>query len=124
MDSFGLLGMTKAVLSPSVFAYNNRIAVEPFKSKGLEQKISNGFATITQQVELIPLRVVFGSSPTADRDSIHSGSVVYVRGDATRHQWAKEVHEVAGEKFIFLPLDAVVLVDIMGRTVSMDLKED
>lgn len=87
---------------------NKRIAVEPFPSFGIETKNKNAFTTVVQKTDLIPLRVVFASDTLLE---VRPGDVVYVRGETQQHQWSKEVFELGGKKFIFIPEDVIVLLN-------------
>lgn len=94
---------------------NKKVAVEPFQVKGVEVKVSSGFGTVSQKTELTPLKVIFPNEatdrPDSDKLVLYPGNTVYVRGEASAHQWAKEVFELNGKKFIMLPEDMIVLVD-------------
>lgn len=96
--------------SPNFRSVNKKVAVEPFPSTSIETKNRAGFTTVIQKTELIPLKVVF-SSLTPQGLGVDPGHVVYVKGETTQHQWAKEVFELDGKKFIFIPEESVVLVD-------------
>lgn len=94
---------------------NKKVAVEPFPVKGVEVKVSSGFGTVSQKTDLTGLKVIFPNEaadrPDLDRLVLNPGNTVYVRGEASAHQWAKEVFELHGKKFIMLPEEFILLVD-------------
>lgn len=95
---------------------NKRIAVEPFPTRSVDVKVKSGFGTVVQKTELVPLKVVFATeasdrqTPAASALTLLEGDTVYVRGEAVAHQWAAEVYDLEGKKFIFLPEDFVCMV--------------
>lgn len=85
--------------------FNNRIAVSPFKDRHVKTKVTGGVAVIENKTILDELEVVFKSH---DAYFLDIGDKVYVRGDAYAHQWAKEVYELNGIKYILIPKDFVM----------------
>jgi hypothetical protein len=81
---------------------NGKVALEPFASTEIQTKNYGGFAVVAQKVQLIPLKVVFGN------DEIQEGQTVYVHGDATKHPFANQIHELDGKKYILVPISPFI----------------
>lgn len=84
---------------------NDAIAVEPFKSVGVEKEQKSGFAKAKQKVSLVGLRVVHGN------DKIVAGAIVYVRGDYCASVDARNLYELDGQTFFFLPIKEALMVE-------------
>jgi hypothetical protein len=87
-----------------LYVANDRIACTPFERRSVEPEVKKAFATVKQKGELVQLAVVI---PDGYRFS--KGDKVWVRGETVRAAWAGEEYEVRGERFILVPIDAVVL---------------
>lgn len=102
---------------------NKKVPVEPFTVKGVEVKVSSGFGTVSQKTDLTALKVVFpneaSGKPDLEHLALYPGDTVYVRGEMSAHQWAKEVFELHGKKFILMPEEFVLMVE---RAVNKETK--
>lgn len=95
-----------------IHGVNKKIAVEPFPKTSIEVKVKDGFSTASQKTSLTPLKVLFRAPfPDAPNGRLDPGDVIFVRGDAAAHQFAKEVFVVEETSFILVPADLVVMVD-------------
>jgi hypothetical protein len=86
-------------------SYNKSIACTPFDNKTVETTVSSGFATMKNKQTLTKHTVVYGN------EDIPSGAFVYVPAGQAAHSWAKEVFDVSGTSFIFIPVDQIRLVE-------------
>lgn len=85
---------------------NRLLACTPFETRDAKVQVRGGLPVIAQKQELTALKVVFDS----DDEKYHfpKGITVYVRGEACKHQYAREVYEQGEEKFILVPFEHVV----------------
>lgn len=84
---------------------NKRVACTPFEKTSIEVANPRGFAVVKQKQGLSQLEVVFESE-----DGFHSGNKVVVFGSSCASAWAKEVYEIAGKKFVLVPVGEIVAV--------------
>lgn len=93
------------VVAPRFTTPNKRVAVEPFPPV-TKAEVKGGVIVPMNQSNLTGLRVVFGSA------SFGEGWLLYVRSKLqSTTNYAKEVLEADGRKFILIPEEDVVLVD-------------
>ena len=91
-----------------MFIVNKKVAVTPFETHSITIEVKNGLPVIKQKQELTKLTVVFGTDASLNELWLHEGDTVWVRGDAMKHQYAREVFEQDGKPFILLPLEMIV----------------
>lgn len=87
---------------------NKRVACEPFSSLAMEQQ-GKTFVHVKEKTSLFPLKVLFETSWTHGQTPYHQDDIVWVRGDTKVLQWAKDVFEVQGKKFILVPEEYIQL---------------
>jgi hypothetical protein len=87
--------------------FNKQVACEPIVKRTIESEVKGGFATVKNKVELIKLKVIFGT----DDYQIDNGDYIYIKGDQVAHPWASAVYTVDGISFILIPLIAVQMVE-------------
>lgn len=84
-----------------------RVALEPFPDMSVKTTTSGAgpvkVVRIENRTALVPLRVVF----SCFEGPLVKGLTALVRGNQYTQPWAKEIHEIEGQKFILAP-DAVV----------------
>lgn len=85
---------------------DKKIAVAPL-TIAIEKEERHGFATAKQKFSLTETVVVFGDK----EGSFKPGQKIWVRGDIIVHGFVKEVFELDGKKFFFLPVEHVQLVE-------------
>lgn len=83
---------------------NKQLAVRPFKTTSVKMTATRAMPGIENLKTLTALEVVF---PSDDREYA-KGDVVLVNGSVSANQWARDVFEEDGEKFILIPY-AVIL---------------
>ena len=95
---------------------NEKIACVPPESTQIKVKVQGGFGRVEQKTQLTGLRVLFGNElARGPRVWAPTGCTVYVSGESlAAHQWAKQIYEHMGQKFIMVPEAMVVLVDPSG----------
>lgn len=92
---------------------NKRAACEPFSSLAMEQQGKN-FVHVKEKTTLFPLKVVMNTVSEDGGVRYHEGDTVWVRGDTKTLQWAKDVFEIAGKKFILVPEESIQ-VHLVGQ---------
>jgi hypothetical protein len=90
-----------------IYSAKGKVAVEPFPDMSVKTTAQGAgsvkVARIETKVALVPLKVVWHS----EDGRFFPTNTVYVKGSHFTQPWAKEVHEIDGEKFILIP-DSVV----------------
>ena len=89
-----------------ITGFNKLIACEPIKSNTIEAEVKKGFATTKNKIELVKLKVLFGTD-----EGPNPGDSIYIMGDQVAHKWATTVFALDGVSFILVPLSAILLVD-------------
>ena len=91
----------------SYLVLNGKVACEPFVTNSVEKEIRNGIAIPKQRGTVTQLRVVM-TSP--GKETVFAvGDRIYLRAEQFHLNWAKEVFEVNGVKFILVPESEVLL---------------
>ena len=83
---------------------NKKVACTPFPSNDIKIEVKGGLPLIRQKNELSQLTVVLDSDC-----GLTAGEEVWVRGDACKHQYAKEVYEIDGKTFILIPVEMILI---------------
>ena len=92
---------------------NKRVACEPFQSLALEKE-GKSFVTVKEKTTLFPMKVVMSTVSETGSEKYHVGDTVWVRGDTKVLQWAKDVFEINGQKFILVP-EEIIQVHMVGQ---------
>ena len=103
---------------PKLIPVNGLIACEPPASTQAAVKVQGGFGRVQQKTQLTALKVVFGNDclPSQAKILVPTGWVAYVSGEqVAAHQWAKQVYEHEGVKFILVPESVVLMVAPPGE---------
>ena len=98
------------------FSIKGRLAITPPVFQKIEQKVVNGFATISQRTDVIEVDLIMdyqldGNTLLVGRDKI------ILRGDAGIKQWAKEKLYIDGKEFVLCPEG-----EVLGFTYEFDTK--
>lgn len=87
---------------------NNRIVVEVYKKEGLKSSVNNGFAMISQKVQVKGLKVLMDAS-IVDKFggfTIPKGSTVYIREEHLHSSpWAQKILESDAVEGQFMIVD-------------------
>jgi hypothetical protein len=86
-----------------VVALNDKIACKPFPSMSVEKDFKGGMVVPKQKGTIQKLEVVFPSSNLAP-------SAIWVRAEQFTLQWAKDIFDLDGVKFILVPKDQILLI--------------
>lgn len=86
---------------------NDCVAVTPFETTSVRVEVKNGVAVIKQKKELTRLEVVLDS----DDGAFVRGSSVWVRGECMKHEYAKEIFENDGLRFVLIPRGEIRAVE-------------
>lgn len=84
---------------------NHRVACEPIATMSVEKEQKGGMMVPKQKGSLTKLRVLFEGFNL----DYPKGSVIWIRADQFIQQWAKDVLELDGVKFILVPEDQIVM---------------
>ena len=96
-----------------IYTLNRLVATEPFPDASIRPPDkTDGFVTTAQRGTLTPLKVVFNSSD--DDISLQAGETVWVRAELFKAPWAQQVMIRGDKKFILVPQDLIVLVEMKG----------
>jgi hypothetical protein len=90
-------------------AINGKVACAPFVSMSVEKEIRGGMACPKQRGTMTKLEVVLDSGKGAG-NWYSKGSSVWVRAEQFQLQWAKDVFDLDGTKFILVPEEQILLV--------------
>lgn len=89
-----------------MISVNNKLMLEPYKSKGkIEARVNSGFATIKQKDTLIGLKLLADGKLAIGKDmvDVKKGQVVFFPEEILHsHDWSKKTFNLEGsdEKFI------------------------
>lgn len=97
--------LTGDVSLATIRTLNKKVACEPFPEMAVEKETRGGMVVPKQRGALTKLRVVFG-----DDGDFYCGSFIWVRSESFIQQWAKDVYELDGKRFILVPADAILLI--------------
>lgn len=86
---------------------NGRIAIEQPVFTKIEAKISNGFATNSNRINLIESVVVWNFKIT-DSTELEPGDIVILRGDAGLYPWAKQKFIFGDKDFVLCPVSDII----------------
>jgi hypothetical protein len=101
------------------------VACTPFENPETKTDVKGGLVFITQKNELSKHKVVFDNHDrnlfgSGGGESYSAGDTVWVRGEMFKHQFAKEIFEVEGKKFILIPTDLI----LVKRRETEDYREE
>lgn len=91
---------------------NKVVACTPFKNKGPSMKIESAFGTYEQKSSFEKLQVLFGAADLDKGPYLAEGTSVLVRAEDFRANWANAEYEYEGVKFILVPLQFIVFVEV------------
>lgn len=94
-----------------IYSFNKQVACEPIANRTVASEIKSGFAVVKNKVELVKLKVLFGTDMVAGEKYLAPGTFIYIKGDAVNHDFAKTVYTVYGVSFILIPLQFVQMVE-------------
>ena len=92
-------------VSSCILTCNGKVACAPFPATVVEKETRGGMVVVKQKGTLTKLEVVF---PDDDYD-YEAKSFIWVRAESFILNWAKEVFEVDGVKFILVPKDQILM---------------
>lgn len=88
---------------------NDWVAVTPFPEHEVKSVVRRGVALIEQTIQLTKLTVLTDAHAVDGSHLFQKGNVVYVRGEAMKHQWSTEVMKMEdGTPFILIPKSIIV----------------
>lgn len=101
---------SEGTLSSPIVAVNGKVACEPFPLMSVEKEQRGGMVVPKQKGTLTKLAVKYTSGKFGQVAYVPRGASVWVRSEQFTLQWAKDVFEWEGVKFILVPEDQIVMV--------------
>lgn len=99
-----------------MIAVNNKLILEPYKSKGkVEAQVTSGFASIKQKSTLIGLKLLADGKVSIGKDmvDVKKGQMVFFPEEILHsHEWSKKTFNLEGSEEKFIIAEAIHVVAV------------
>lgn len=97
-----------------ILTMNKKAACSVPENTGRNIKNTSGFATVEHKDGgLMALKLVFGSKPDEDFETYDV--TIFLAEQDKQQPWASQVYELNGKKFILVPEERILLIDIKEK---------